>query len=62
MSVFLSPVPLGYEEFLSHIKTETVPQMLLLRAPFLPVALYRYKILLDQASDRISVQGLLFRG
>lgn len=28
---------LEYEEFLSHVKTETVLQMLLLRAPFLPV-------------------------
>lgn len=31
------PVFLEYEEFLSHVKTETVLQMLLLRAPFLQV-------------------------
>lgn len=64
MSVFLSPVLLGYEEFLSHIKTKTIPlpQMLLLRLPFLLVALYRCKILLDQARDRIRIQGLVFKG
>lgn len=53
---------LGYEEFLSHIKTEAVAQMLLFRAPFLPVALYGYNILLDQACDRIRVQGVVLRG
>lgn len=62
MPVFLSPMLLGYEEFLSHIKTEAVAQMLLFRAPFLPVALYGYNILLDHACDRIRVQGVVLRG